>query len=157
MNYRIGIYSVVCIYFSYSHGEYVVVTRPFTSDNVMFDDETAYSNSIECQPKLLGRQIKDALNQCKKVDKTLKEMHGIWVQHPYMPFHVSAAETLDEFYEDYYPITVYCKEQKFWLGAAFSQKVEIPSQAIDINCQDEELGAEVIKLMQMVQQLLDEK
>lgn len=148
--------SNVYIYFSYAHGEYIVVPKRFTLDGTMFDDETAYANPIDCSPKLLGKQIKSELSKCKKVDKTLKEMYAIWAERPYMPFHVSAAETMDELYEAYYPIVIYCKDRKLWIGAAFSQKVNITPQAVDRNCKDEVLGTEVIELMQRVQLLLDE-
>ena len=119
----------------------------------MFQDETAYSNPIECQPSILGRQIKDALRNCRRIDKTEKEMRAVWAQTPYMPFHVSAAKTLDKFYSAYYPIAVYCKDRKFWIAAAFSQKLDLPAQAVDKNCKDEILGTEVMKLMQRVQSI----
>jgi hypothetical protein len=149
---RISVY----IYFSYLHREFIVVPTRFTLDGTMFHDETAYANPIDCPPKLLGKQIKSELSRCKKVEKTLKEMSEIWSQRPYIPFHVSAAETIDEFYKFYYPIVIYCKDRKLWIGAAWSQKVDMTPHSVDRNCKDEALGTEVIIVMQKVQQLLGE-
>ena len=144
------------IHFSYKHREYVVVPRRFTLDGIMFDDDTAYASVIDCEPKVLGHQIKDALSQCKQVSRTIHEMHAIWSNRQYVPLAVSAAKTLDEYYEDYYPICAYHRDKKLWIAAAHSQKVDIPAQALEKNCKDSVLGTETMKLMERVQQLLSQ-
>ena len=142
------------IYFSYKHREYIVVPRRFTLDGIMFDDDSAYASAIDCEPRVLGHQIKDALNRCKQVSKTVQEMHDVWSSRQYVPLTVSAAKTLDEYYEDYYPIRAYHKDKKLWIVAAFSQKVGLPARALEKGCKDSVLGSETIKLMEGVQQLL---
>lgn len=122
----------------------------------MFDDDTAYASSIDCEPNVLGHQIKDALSQCKQVSKTIHEMHNIWGNRQYVPLTVSAAKTLDEYYKDYYPIRAYYKDKKLWIAAASSEKVDLPAQALERSCKDSVLGSETMKLMERVQQLLSQ-
>lgn len=144
------------IYFSAAHSEYVIAPNSYTSDGALFQDDTASAHPLNSSAKSLGKQIKYALAHCKPIGKSESEMEAEWERKPYAPLQVSAARTLDEFYESYYPVAVYCRDKKFWIGAAYSERISLERRSVDRYCTDEALGRVIFELWEEIKVLLSE-
>jgi hypothetical protein len=66
------------IYFSAAHSEYVIAPNSYTSDGVLFQDDTASARPLNSPAKSLGKQIKYALAHCKPVEKSESETQTEW-------------------------------------------------------------------------------